>query len=73
MMSARKIEHAQHISTFQPQHSEHASKKTSKEPQKLTSLTFLFIKSPARRERKPPVTESNWIIRVTTARGRFPQ
>jgi hypothetical protein len=36
-------------------------------------LTFLFITSQARRERKPPATESNWTARVATARGRFPQ
>lgn len=39
----------------------------------LTSLTFLFIKSQARRERKPPATDVSWTIRVATARGRLPQ
>lgn len=38
-----------------------------------TSLTLLFITSQARRERKPPATDSNCTIRVATARGLFPQ
>lgn len=41
--------------------------------QNLTSLTFFFITSQARRERNPPATDSNCTIRVATARGRLPQ